>query len=117
MTPRSTTSRAPSPQLDAVDTTRCGRGPRIATGEAFVGNIWAVDRLIWSAIDNTTNLAARLQNLTRDLDAAIVIDAPTYRTASLNADQWIHYPGSRIRGRSESVDLYIMPLPPVQSSP
>ncbi|MBW2291440.1 MAG: hypothetical protein JRG94_03920 [Deltaproteobacteria bacterium] len=92
-------------------------GVGIATGKAFVGNIQAVDRLIWSAIGNTTNLAARLQNLTRDLGAAIVIDAPTYRSASLNTDHWVHYPGSRIRGRSESVDLYMMPLPPAQSSP
>jgi len=38
-------------------------GVGIATGEAFVGNIQAVDRMIWSAIGNTTNLAARLQSL------------------------------------------------------
>ena len=48
-----------------------------ALGEAFVGNIQAVDRMIWSAIGNTTNLAARLQSLTRDLGAALVIDGTT----------------------------------------
>jgi hypothetical protein len=32
------------------------------------------DRMIWSAIGNTTNLAARLQSLTRDLDASLVIE-------------------------------------------
>src|SRR4029453_8654002 len=56
-------------------------GVGIATGQAFVGNIQAVDRLIWSAIGNTTNLAARLQSLTRDLAAAIVIDARTRAAA------------------------------------
>jgi adenylate cyclase len=30
-------------------------GVGIATGKAFVGNIQSVDRLIWSAISNTTN--------------------------------------------------------------
>jgi len=49
-------------------------GVGIATGEAFVGNIQAVDRMIWSAIGNTTNLAARLQSLTRELGASVVID-------------------------------------------
>ena len=53
---------------------RLSVGVGIATGEAFVGNIQAVDRMIWSAIGNTTNLAARLQSLTRDLDASLVID-------------------------------------------
>src|SRR5262249_8291008 len=56
-------------------------GVGIATGKAFVGNIQSVDRLIWSAIGNTTNLAARLQSLTRDLNAAIVIDAATQKVA------------------------------------
>ncbi len=36
-------------------------GVGIATGEAFVGNIRAADRMIWTALGNTTNLAARLQ--------------------------------------------------------
>ena len=41
-------------------------GIGIATGPAYVGSIQAVDRAIWSALGNTTNLAARLQALTRD---------------------------------------------------
>ncbi len=58
--------------------TKLSVGVGIATGEAFVGNIQAVDRMIWSAIGNTTNLAARLQSLTRDLDASLVIDNGTW---------------------------------------
>ena len=53
-------------------------GVGIATGAAFVGNIQAVDRMVWSAIANATNLAARLQSLTRELDAAGVIDSTTW---------------------------------------
>ena len=56
-------------------------GVGIATGAAFVGSIRSVDRLIWSALGNTTNLAARLQGLTRDMDAAMVIDVDTWRAA------------------------------------
>ncbi len=81
-------------------------GVGIATGEAYVGNIKAVDRMIWSAIGNTTNLAARLQQLTRDLGTSIVIDSTTWHAARLSAPPWIHFPDTRIRGRTESVDMY-----------
>jgi len=59
-------------------------GIGIATGRAFVGNIRAADRWIWSAIGRTTNLASRLQGKSRELGATIVVDATTReRTASL----------------------------------
>jgi class 3 adenylate cyclase len=56
-------------------------GIGIATGPAYVGSIQAADRAIWSALGNTTNLAARLQALTRDHGAAIAVDEPTRRAA------------------------------------
>ena len=82
-------------------------GVGIATGPAFVGNIRAVDRLIWSAIGNTTNLAARLQSLTRELDAAIVIDAATARAAGDALEGFAPRRAVAIRGRSEPVDLFV----------
>ncbi len=45
-------------------------GAGIATGAAFVGNIQAADRLIWTALGNTTNLAARLQAQTSQFTPA-----------------------------------------------
>jgi class 3 adenylate cyclase len=33
-------------------------GVGVATGSAFVGSIRSTDRLIWSAVGSTTNLAA-----------------------------------------------------------
>jgi class 3 adenylate cyclase len=84
-------------------------GVGIATGEAFVGNIRAVDRMIWTVIGNTTNLAARLQSLTRGLDAAIVIDDVTWERAQPGAD-FQKRRSVPIRGRRESHDLYALPL-------
>src|SRR5262249_41647109 len=52
-------------------------GVGIATGRAVVGNVETKDRLIYTAIGDTVNLASRLQSMTRDLDAAIAIDART----------------------------------------
>jgi class 3 adenylate cyclase len=82
-------------------------GVGIATGPAFVGNIRAADRMIWSAIGNTTNLAARLQGLTRELGAALVIDAVTWQ-ALPEAGDFRRHPARAIRGRREAEDVYAL---------
>ncbi len=76
-----------------------------------MGNIQAVDRMIWSAIGNTTNLAARLQSLTRDLDASLVIDRATRERAQPSAADFEKRPDVPIRGRREPQDLYVLPMP------
>ena len=86
-------------------------GVGVATGVAFVGNIQAVDRMIWTAIGNTTNLAARLQSLTRDLDAALVIDPATWKGAQPAAAGFERRPDVPIRGRRETQDVYLLPIP------
>jgi class 3 adenylate cyclase len=85
-------------------------GVGIATGKAFVGNVQAVDRMIWTALGNTTNLASRLQQLTRELPAAVVIDRPTFEHAGREAAAFLPYIGAPIRGRDEREDLYLLPL-------
>ena len=89
-------------------TRHTGEGIGIATGEALVGNIRSVDRLIWSAIGNTTNLAARLQTLSRDMDAEIVIDGATQRATSDTMSDFVHHPEVRIRGRREVFEVYTL---------
>ncbi len=84
-------------------------GVGIATGEAFVGNIQAADRAIWSAVGNTTNLAARLQEMTRKLDAAIVTDAATWQAAGEAGEGFVAHEALAIRGRSGRQDLYALP--------
>ncbi|MGH7288775.1 MAG: adenylate/guanylate cyclase domain-containing protein [Myxococcota bacterium] len=83
-------------------------GVGIATGSAFVGSVQAVDRRIWTALGNTTNLAARLQALTRELDALIVIDAATQRSAGDAAAGFERREQVMIRGRSQREDLYLL---------
>jgi adenylate cyclase len=93
-----------------VDGARLSVGVGIATGAAFVGNIQAVDRMIWSAIGNTTNLAARLQGLTRELDAAVVIDRTTWERAQPAAADFETRTGVPIRGRRQTQDVYALLL-------
>jgi class 3 adenylate cyclase len=85
-------------------------GVGIATGQAFVGNIQSVDRLIWTAIGNTANLGARLQSLTRDLNAAIVIDAATWVAAGESAADFERHERMPIRGYRRTEDVYALPL-------
>jgi adenylate cyclase len=85
-------------------------GIGIATGNAFVGNIQSIDRLIWSAVGDTPNLAARLQTLTRDLNAAIVIDLSTRMKAGNVADDFKLHSAVTIRGRRKIEDVYALPL-------
>lgn len=87
-----------------------GVGVGIATGEAFVGNVRSADRLIWTAIGNTTNLAARLQVLARDLDASIVIDDATREAAATGAGDFEPRAPTRIRGRSEPIAVHALPI-------
>jgi len=81
-----------------------------ATGRAFVGSIQAADRSIWSALGNTTNLAARLQELTRDLDVAAVIDEATWRAAGPLQSSFERRAGVRIRGLDEPRDVFVTGL-------
>jgi class 3 adenylate cyclase len=85
-------------------------GIGIATGEAYVGNIRAADRMIWSAIGNTTNLASRLQDLTRTLEASIAIDAVTHERARPLDPPFEVRRHTRIAGRSKPLDVFILPL-------
>ena len=85
-------------------------GVGIASGPAYVGDVHAVDHHIWTAIGNTPNLAARLQALTRDLDAAMVIDATTRERAGYVSADFVLRERLTIRGRTEPADVYVLPL-------
>ncbi len=87
-------------------------GVGIGTGVAFVGNLHSTDRVIWTAVGNTVNLAARLQALTRELDALIAIDRRTYDRAGRAAVAGFRCcENTRIRGRGAREDVFVLPLP------
>jgi len=83
-------------------------GIGVATGSVFVGNVRGHDGEIWSVLGNTTNLAARLQALTRDLGVSIAIDAATHAAARNASTGFPLRPTVPIRGRSLPVDIWVM---------
>jgi class 3 adenylate cyclase len=85
-------------------------GVGIATGEAFVGNIESVDRVIWGALGNTTNLAARLQAMSRELGASIVVDGLTRARSQAVSHGFEDRGELPVRGRSDPEQIYALPI-------
>jgi class 3 adenylate cyclase len=82
----------------------------IATGPAYVGSIQAVDRAIWSALGNTTNLASRLQSVAREREVGVVIDEHTHRAAAHAARGFVSIGIVPIRGRQVPVEVFTLEL-------
>jgi class 3 adenylate cyclase len=95
----------------ALGASRLEVGVGLATGSAYVGAIRSVDRRIWSAIGNTTNLAARLQALTRELGTPIVIDEATRDAAGDEARDFERHPETAIRGLRLQRDVFALAIP------
>ena len=92
------------------DGARLSVGVGIATGAAFVGNIESADRAIWTALGNPVNLAARLQSMTRELEAAVAIDDLTFRRAGPTCTDFVCYSDRVIRGRTATETVHALPL-------
>ncbi len=84
-------------------------GVGVATGKAFVGTIRSIERDIWTVLGNTTNLAARLEGMTRDHDAAVMIDEETARHAGAAAAPFQSIGPTTVRGRSTPIELFVLP--------
>jgi adenylate cyclase len=77
----------------------------VATGEMVAGNVGSSRKLEYTVIGDPVNLAARLQELTPELGADILLSAETARLADRVAR--LRSLGEiRVRGRAEPVEVY-----------
>ena len=85
-------------------------GIGISTGEAVVGYISAWERMQYTAIGAQVNLASRLEELTRELDARILLSDVTYQLVKDTVDAEFRGTFS-VRGFAEKVGVYSVRVP------
>lgn len=80
-------------------------GIGISTGEAIVGNIGTADKIEYTVIGNTVNMASKIQELTKDQPNSILIDTRTYKAVKdrVMVDT---LENKKIPGKDETVNLY-----------
>ncbi len=83
-------------------------GIGIHYGEVFCGVMGDDTRLEYTVLGDTVNVAARLQELTKEVDRAVVISDATLTVAGDMTDKsgWQKLPNSTVRGRSGEITLH-----------
>ncbi|MFZ5447724.1 MAG: adenylate/guanylate cyclase domain-containing protein [Thermodesulfobacteriota bacterium] len=77
----------------------------INTGEAIVGNIGSAKRMDFTVVGDVVNVAARLQELAKELEADTLISEATFRELEGRFEA-IPGPATVLRGRKEPTPIY-----------
>ncbi len=86
-------------------------GIGIHTGEALAANIGSPDRLSYLLVGDSVNLASRLQTLTKEVGAEMVVSAVTHARLDdreLADRQFRRLPPMRVKGKSHAAEIFAM---------
>ena len=82
-------------------------GVGVASGPVVAGNVGGAERLEYTVIGDTVNLAARLQDKTKETGFPILLHGETFRQASVSIALLAErLPEMTVRGKQEAVEVY-----------